>query len=498
MYTPSYRDFLALSRHFNLIPVFTEKLEDTQTPISIYLKMKTAIKGPSFLLESIEENQHSGRYSFIGLDPFIIYRSKNCCGQLISGNGEKRPLNGPPTRAISSLLRQYNVPPVPGTAHFYGGAAGYFAYDIIRSLEKLPPGPPGTLNLPDCLVMFPGTIIVFDHLRKVTKIITLAETANPSKAYQRALQRIDEIKGIINTLRLIRTASKPAKIVPGAIKTNISREKYFKQVEKALNYIKSGDILQVVLSRRYSLPFEDNPLDVFRLLRSSNPSPYMFYLDFGDPVILGTSPEMLVRVTGKTVQTRPIAGTRPRSRDPVRDKEMENDLLRDEKERAEHLMLVDLGRNDLGRVCIPGSVEVPSFMRVERFSHVMHLVSDVKGELAPGTHPLQALEACFPAGTVSGAPKIRAMEIIDELEPCRREIYAGAVGYAGFGNLLDTAIAIRTLVISRGTAHIQAGGGIVADSIPEKEYLETVNKAGALLEALGIDRDREAAHGIND
>lgn len=500
MYNPPYRDFLTLSRRFNLIPVFTEYLEDMETPISTYLKVKTARQGPSFLLESVEGGEHIGRYSFIGLDPLLVYKSKDCLGQVIFNNGNQCSKNGPPTRVISSLVQQFKVPEFPGLVHFHGGAVGYFAYDTVRSLEKLPAAPPDPLDLPDCMVMFPGTVIVFDHARNITKIITLVETANedPSKAYQNALKRLNEVRKLINTIHPIRAAGKPPKVIPGSISTSISRNDYFNRVTKALRYIKAGDILQVVLSRRYSLPYNGSPLDIFRRLRSLNPSPYMFYLDFGDPVILGASPEMLVRVTGKTVQTRPIAGTRPRSDDPKKDKELEKDLLRDEKERAEHLMLVDLGRNDLGRVCTPGSVEVPSFMRVERFSHVMHLVSDVKGILAENTHPLRALEACFPAGTVSGAPKVRAMEIIDELEPCRRGVYAGAVGYAGFGNLLDTAIAIRTLVFSRGMAHIQAGGGIVADSVPEREYQETVNKAGALLQALGIDEDWRTVHGIND
>lgn len=484
MFYPPYRDFITLSRHYNLIPVFTEFPKDTKTPISVYLKIKSAGQGPSFLLVSVE----GGRYSFIGFNPLLCYSSKDCSGKAVYKGGSKHVKNGPPTRVLEQLLRQYRVPETPCSNHFHGGAVGYFAYDMVRSLEKLPAAPPDELNLPDCLVMFPGTIIVFDHLLSVIKIITLAEPGdNPSKAYERAQLHLDNVEKIINGPKPVKKPCKSTFTSSNSLRTNIPREKYFPLVEKALDYIRTGEILQVVLSRRYSLHYAADPFDTFCRLRSLNPSPYMFYLNFGDPVILGTSPEMLVRVTGKTVQTRPIAGTRPRGSDSLKDKELERDLLHDEKERAEHLMLVDLGRNDLGRVCTPGSVEVPSFMRVERFSHVMHLVSDVVGTLAPGKTPLQALEACFPAGTVSGAPKIRAMEIIDELEPARRSVYAGAVGYAGFNNLLDTAIAIRTLVISRGTAHIQAGGGIVADSVPEREYQETVNKAAALLQALGIE-----------
>jgi anthranilate synthase component 1 len=500
---PPFREFLSLSSHFNLIPVSSHDIGDTETPISIYLKLKTSGQGPSFLLESLEGGATHGRYSFIGLDPLLIYKHKNGEGQVtFTVNNQDRVIKkyGPPTRILDSLLSNYKVPEMAGLEHFHGGAVGYFGYDIIRTLERLPTPPPDPIGLPDCIAMIPGTLIVLDHMRNVTKIIVMAEPQKdkPDKAYDRAIKRIEEIKDIISTVHPLQLIQEPLRFNPESIITNLPRKDYFKRVERALEYIKSGDILQVVLSRRYSLPYSGNPLDIFRRLRSLNPSPYMFYLDFGDPVILGASPEMLIRVNKREIYTRPIAGTRPRNKDPRKDKELADELLLDEKERAEHLMLVDLGRNDLGRVCTPGSVEVPDFMRVERFSHVMHLVSDVKGVLGEEISPLQAFEACFPAGTVSGAPKVRAMEIIDELEPCRRGIYAGAVGYAGFNNILDTAISIRTLVFSRKTAHIQAGGGIVADSIPEKEYLETVNKAGALLQAMGIEKERGLVHGIND
>ncbi len=503
MANPPFREFLSLCSHYNLIPVATEDLGDIETPISTYLKIKSSSRGPTFLLESLEDGINKGRYSFIGMDPLLVYKSRDGSGQVTFKNGSSCEQNGTPTKVLDLLLKRFHVPEeMPeelGLSHFFGGAVGYFGYDTVRSLERLPSPPPDPVGLPDCAVMVPETVIVMDHVRNVTKIITMAEPdGNPIEAYNKATTHLNNIKELINTVRPFKAIEKPLVLHIDSLVSSLPREKYFKRVEKALDYIKSGEILQVVLSRRYSIPYAGSPMDIFRRLRSLNPSPYMFYLDFGDPVILGASPEMLVQVKGKTVKTKPIAGTRPRSKDPKRDNELAKELLLDEKERAEHLMLVDLGRNDLGRVCTPGSVKVPNFMQVEKFSHVMHLVSDVKGQLNPDIHPLQALEACFPAGTVSGAPKVRAMEIINELEPCRRGIYAGAVGYVGFNNLLDTAIAIRTLVFSRGTAHIQAGGGIVADSVPEQEYQETVNKAGALLQALGMEEDRRAARGLND
>lgn len=489
MFHPSYNTFAPLSHTYNLIPVFTEYFEDTETPVSIYLKIKATFSGPSFLLESVEQGQTIGRYSFIGFEPWQCYASKGARGRVSSKDGGGTVRDGPPTRVLSSLLNNYNVPVIPGLEHFFGGAVGYFAYDTARYLEKLPAAPPDDLQLPECLVMFPATIVVIDHLRKRVKIITLVTPgSNPKAAYNSATNHLNDIRKVLESNPKVNNRQPKCNLAGDedlSPTVNVGREEFCSMVEKALDYIKAGDILQVVLSRRYTMPCRVDPLDTFRRLRSLNPSPYMFYLDFGDPVILGTSPEMLVKVDGRAIHTRPIAGTRPRGADELRDKELEKDLLLDEKERAEHLMLVDLGRNDLGRVCVPGSVEVPNFMSVERFSHVMHLVSDVQGILSPEKDPIQALEACFPAGTVSGAPKIRAMEIIDELEPCRRGVYAGAVGYAGFGNMLDTAIAIRTVVISGGKAHVQAGAGIVADSVPEKEYLETENKAGALLQALG-------------
>lgn len=489
MTVPSKKDYITMSYEYNLIPVISEHLLDTETPMSIFFKIKQAGYKNTFLLESVEGGK-LGQYSFIGFDPWMTYTSKNCLGQVIL-LGKNLSRNGPPTKVLASLLNEYRLPDMSETNHFYGGAVGYFAYDIIRSLERLPQVPPDHLNLPDCLVMFARTIIVFDHVRNIVKIITLSHPGNnPERKYKQAVTHIENIFRLIKDNVVIKPLDNSFNISLKKVKLSITKKQYLNKVKKALNYIRAGDIFQVVLSRRYSIPYQSNPLDTYRRLRSINPSPYMLYLEYGDTVILGASPEMLVRISNSTVHTRPIAGTRPRTHNQLIDRKLEQELKKDKKENAEHLMLVDLSRNDLGKVCVPGSIRVPDFMFVEKFSHVMHLVSNVTGTLEQGKTPLDAFEACFPAGTVSGAPKIRAMKIIDELETCKRSIYAGAVGYAGFGGILDTAIAIRTMIITGGYAHIQVGSGIVAGSIPEKEYIETVNKAAALLQVLGIEDEQ--------
>ena len=478
---PSREEYLALARKYDVVPVYTDLLADTETPISVYAKLSGS--GPAFLLESADGGAQWGRYSFIGLDPFQQYTNRDQHGTVTGPGNQARVMPGSPAKVLPHLNSSLRPAPMPGLPRFWGGAVGYLGYGVVHSLEPVPRTKPDPLQLPDCLMMWPGTVVVFDHLRHAVKIIVSGpHQGNAEEHYSRSLEKISEI-----TARLQHPSTR--KLGQVADGTSICRsnmdEACFKDIVlKAKEYIVAGDIFQVVLSQRFSTSHRGDPFNLYRKLRSVNPSPYMFYLDFGDPVILGASPEMLVRVEDGMVYTRPIAGTRPRGADDAKDAALAAELLADEKEQSEHVMLVDLGRNDLGRVCKPGSVEVSRFMEVEKFSHVMHLVSDVKGILAPDKTPLDALFSAFPAGTVSGAPKIRAMQIIEELEPEGRGVYAGAVGYLGYNGNLDTAIAIRTMVLTKGQAYIQAGAGIVADSDPASEYHETVNKARVLLELL--------------
>lgn len=485
---PDYENYLSLSRHYNLIPVFTECLADTETPITLFLKLRT--NGPTCLLESVEGGQYLGRYSFIAFDPILTFRSKEGRGEIISPTGITKRADGSPFKVLENLLQSYAVPDVRELPRFYGGSVGFFAYDAVRLLENLPGTPRDELNLPDCVQFFPRRVIIFDHVRHTVTFVVNSTPgeAEPGVAYSRAIEELEEMKAATR-----HPLPPPGEFsLPGKIRVDLPDAEFKQRVEQALEYIRAGEIIQVVLSRRYAVGFEGDDFTVYRRLRSLNPSPYMYYLNVGDVVVIGSSPEMLVRVENGKVTTCPIAGTRPRGSDPAGDRYLADELLADEKERAEHLMLVDLGRNDLGRICTPGSVKVPRFMEIEYFSHVMHIVSRIEGILAPGASALEALMACFPAGTVSGAPKVRAMEIIDELEPSRRGIYAGAVGYVGFNGNMDTAIAIRTLVIKDNTAYIQAGAGIVADSQPQRECEEINGKAKAMFRALGVEERPDA------
>ncbi|RJQ25298.1 MAG: anthranilate synthase component I [Peptococcaceae bacterium] len=483
-------EYLGFSKEYNLIPVWRELLVDLETPITIFKKVSPT--GPAYLLESVEGGENLARYSFIGLDPFMVYRCRGEDGLLADGKGV-REAGGSPLAVLKGLLERYRVPQLSELPRFYGGAVGYLGYDLVRLIEKLPDAAEDDLRLPDCLFVFAGTVLIFDHVRHTLKIVrnSLVD-GDPGAAYDRAETVIEEITAALR--RDLPGEKKSFKVAAdvGLPEANMAREDFTGMVERAKEYIRAGDILQVVLSQRFRVPFKGDCFRVYRNLRAINPSPYLYYLDFrgtfpglGEgPVIIGSSPEMLVRVEGDLAQTCPIAGTRPRGGNPEEDRALACELLADEKERAEHLMLVDLGRNDLGRVCTAGSVQVTRFMEVERYSHVMHLVSAVQGRLEPGRASFDALRACFPAGTVSGAPKVRAMEIIDEMEPTRRGIYAGAIGYLGFGGNMDTAITIRTVLLHEGYAYVQAGAGIVADSDPQREYQETVNKARALLNTL--------------
>lgn len=488
MFYPDSAEYLALSRNFNLIPVYKELRADLDTPISVYLKVVRG--GPSFLLESVEGGESLARYSFIGCDPFLTAVFAD--GEVrLTGGGEKPPGVLPdPFKGLASLMKFYRVPLFEALPRFHGGAVGYLGYDAVRHIEKLPGpavDPAGLLEpaLPEGYFMLPATVLIFDHVKRSLKVVINSEpSGDPAAAYEMAVSKIAVVERALAENVPPRKKPAPAGLQKGGIETNMSRKGFIARVEKAKEYIAAGDILQVVLSQRFKAPYRGDLFAAYRRLRAINPSPYLYFLDFGDIAVAGSSPEMLIRVEGDTVETCPIAGTRPRGRDEAEDLALAAELLSDEKERAEHLMLVDLGRNDLGRVCRAGSVRLTRFMEVEKYSHVMHLVSKVTGRLLPGETALGALAACFPAGTVSGAPKVRAMQIIDEMEPTRRGIYAGAVGYCSFTGNLDTAIAIRTVFTEGGFAYVQAGAGIVADSVPEKEFEETLSKARALLKVL--------------
>ncbi len=503
MAQPPLEEAGRLARQGVEVPVFLELLGDVETPVSAYVKLGG---GPgSFLLESVEGGEHLGRYSFIGLEPDLSITLRDGHAY-ISGALENCTLPlGDPLGLLDDLLTRTRVAHVPGLPRFRGGAVGYLSYDVARFFERLPgPAHPG-LGLPLAVLGIYRTILAFDHLRRTILLMThVAPGGDFARGYEKASAALEEMASRL--ARSIDSDSTPGLRLPGAagaptgagqpanggsvgrfgagFTSNFSREEFECAVQKARAYIAAGDAIQVVLSQRLSVPFSGAPLDLYRALRSINPSPYMYFLDYGDFQIVGSSPEMLVRVEGSTVSVRPIAGTRRRGPDPERDGELARDLAADEKERAEHLMLVDLGRNDVGRVSRVGSVRTPRLMDVERYSHVMHLVSQVEGALREGLRPVDALRAGFPAGTVSGAPKVRAMQIIAELEPDARGPYAGAVGYFGFDGTIDTAIAIRTAVIAGGQAHVQVGAGIVADSLPELEYEETLNKAAAMLRAV--------------
>jgi anthranilate synthase component 1 len=438
-----------------------------------------------FLLESVEGGERLARYSFIGWDPFIVVRGKGnsvwseCQGEIV--RGETQGL-----AALREVSRRFKPVPMPDLPPFLGGGVGYFAYDLIRQFENLPVRAGDDLGIDDYEVMYFSTILAFDHLKHrihiITNIFNDRGGWDLEAKYRDALLRIEQVEK-----RLTMPISLPS---PAALETipepvsNLSVPRYLDNIRTAKSHIRAGDIFQVVLSQRFAMKIRCDPFDIYRALRFINPSPYMFFLRLDSLRLVGASPEMLVKVRDGKVEYGPIAGTRPRGRTPEEDAQLTRELTSDEKERAEHIMLVDLGRNDLGRVCKFGSVRVTDLMRVEKYSHVMHLVSSVEGELREGLDCYHALEACLPAGTVSGAPKVRAMEIIEELEPCRRGVYGGAVGYVDFSGNLDTCIALRTLVIKDGTAYIQAGGGIVADSEPEREYEESVNKASALIRAV--------------
>ena len=491
----SKEEFLELSKKGNLIPVYKEILGDELTPASAYLHLAKKTKY-SFLLESIEGQEKFARFSFIARDPSLIIRTKGKQAEIIRTaktkiKSEKRALKSSPLEIVRELMKDYKAVELPQLPRFYGGMVGFLSYDCVRFFEQLPRKTKDDLNLPDMVMALAADLVIFDHRHHTIKGVSCVHLqprdslAAKIKKYNDAVKKID---GIIKELRqpmaiksLGLSGKKKIKVT-----SNCTQKQYEHMVRAAKQYIYDGDIIQVVLSQRFEAKISVEPFAIYRVLRALNPSPYMFYLNFDGLQLVGASPELLVRCEDGLVETRPIAGTRPRGKTQGEDESFEKELLADPKEKAEHVMLVDLGRNDLGRVCQQGTVKLSEFMAIERYSHVMHIVSNVQGKLRQDKDALDVLEAAFPAGTVSGAPKIRAMEIIEDLEGQRRGPYAGAVGYFSFSKNLDTCITIRTIVVHRGKAYVQAGAGIVADSHPATEYQETVNKARAQIRAIEL------------
>jgi len=492
MLQPDFNQFSRLAREATLVPVVKSVSADLLTPVSAFLAI--AEKEPhAFLLESIERGEQIGRYTFLGARPYMRVRASGGKVEVErNGRTEKRP--GNVFQVVKETLRAHHLASVPGLPPFTAGAVGYFAYDVVRQLEKIGEHAKDDLLLPDAELMFFDRLLAFDHLRHQIHIVAAADVSRekPRRAYERAVRDIGRIeKQLASGLRsrLWQKTVKP-KTPRLKIHSGTSQAKFIRSVERCKEYIAAGDIFQVVLSQRLDFIPGAEPFDLYRALRQVNPSPYLYFLRMGETQILGSSPEMLVRVTGRKLEYRPIAGTHPRGRDEAEDRRLEEQMRNDEKERAEHVMLVDLGRNDLGRVSEYGSVKVKDLMYVERYSHVMHLVSALEGILKKDLGALDAFAACFPAGTLSGAPKVRAMQIIEELEPVRRGIYGGSVLYADFAGNLDSCIGIRTMLMQGKHAYLQAGAGIVADSDPASEFQETMNKAQALLRAVEMARGR--------
>lgn len=488
----SFEEFKAWSAAGNVIPVVESMLADAETPVSVYLRLRE--ESPySFLLESVEGGEKIGRYSFIGYNPFMSFSVTGRKFSIETYHDDVSVLpslvseENHPLEALKTIFRHIKTVPIPGLPRFSGGAVGYFGYESVQLVEAIPVGKDDELLIPDICLKFYDVVLVFDNLRHRLFLISNAylHSANLSEKelrgeYEKAVAEITILQSILQKPVPLHLGSAQA---DGGIEQTTQREKFLDNVNRARSYIEEGDIFQVVLSQRMKQKGKFQSFDLYRTLRDVNPSPYMYFLNFKEFSIIGSSPEMLVRVEHGVVETRPIAGTRRRGKSLEEDKRLEQELLQDPKERAEHLMLVDLGRNDLGRICGFGSVEVDQFMEVERYSHVMHIVSNIRGTLRSGMTPVDALYSCFPAGTLSGAPKIRAMEIIAELEPVRRGVYGGAISYIDFSGNLDSCIAIRTMVAKDSTVYFQAGAGVVFDSKPEREYEETLEKLGANLQA---------------
>ncbi|HEX9021273.1 MAG TPA: anthranilate synthase component I [Nitrospirota bacterium] len=487
MFRPSLEEFKQKAKLGNLIPVYREILADRETPVSAFQKIDD--RRNSFFLESMEGGEKWARYSFLGSRPSVIIKTSGRTGEVIrGGRTEKLTFDCDPLETVKNVLTEYRPVPDPSLPRFFGGAVGFMGYDVVRFFEELPFRDKKGLDVPDVFFMITDTLVIFDNITHMIKVVSNAhiDGRSATAAYREATAKIDalvkKLRGKGPGTRGREKAGKRSKNVQ--LTSNFTQAAYEQAVLKAKEYIKAGDIFQVVPSQRFRARIHTEPFEIYRALRLINPSPYMYFLRCGDATVVGASPEVMVRLEGDRIDLRPIAGTRKRGATEEEDTALADELLADPKERAEHIMLVDLGRNDVGRVSEAGTVFVSELMVIERYSHVMHIVSNVRGRLSAGRDAYDVIRACFPAGTVSGAPKIRAMEIIDELEPTRRGPYAGAVGYFGFSGNMDTCITIRTLVIKDGIAYIQAGGGVVADSVPSAEYQETVNKAKAMMRAV--------------
>ncbi len=500
LYYPTFEQFCRLARGVNLVPVFRRLVSDSLTPVSAFHKLDAG--RCSCLAESVIGGEKVGRYSFLAVDPFLEIEAYDHRVTISSPSGvsasgapilETRQFDSPnPLRVLREQVESFRAAHLPGLPPFCSGAVGYAGYDVVRYLEHLPNAPPDDRHVPDLAFAFYDQMVVFDHVAKTIIVVAMArlDEANSDlrKAYDRACRRVDHL--------VEQLAHNPCDLEPVDISTagevsipyesNFTQEQFEQAVRKCVQYIRAGDIFQVVFSQRLKVPIRAHPFEIYRTLRVVNPSPFMFYVRSPSVTLVGSSPEILVRVVGRQVTTRPLAGTRPRGATDEEDQRLAEELLADPKERAEHVMLVDLGRNDVGRVARYGTVKLSDVMTVERYSHVMHITSNVTGELVAGKTAFDALEACLPAGTVSGAPKVRAMEIIDEIEPHRRGPYAGAVGYIDFNGNMDTCIALRTIVIQGNKAYVQAGAGIVADSVPQREWQETLNKAKGMLKAIEL------------
>ncbi len=493
-YFPDRKTFVEKAARGNLVPVWKELVADQETPVSAYARLRTALrarggKAYTFLLESVEGGEHIGRYSFLGGDPRVIFRARGRSVEIVHTGGETKHLRDvDPLNELKALMAQYKPVPDPALPRFFGGAVGYLGYDAICQFEpRVPLSKGADHGMPDMEYAITDTILIFDRVRHTVKVVVNATIdGNAEKAYGDAVKRIDELCAHLSQPVPNVLMDAHEKAAPLEAKSNMTREEFVAAVLKGKEYIKAGDIIQVVLSQRFQVDYDGDPLDLYRAIRSLNPSPYQYCLEFGELSVVGSSPEVHVRCEDGLAEVRPIAGTRPRGADVARDNQLAEELLADPKERAEHIMLVDLGRNDLGRVCTYGSVRVPELMVIERYSHVMHIVSDVTGTLSSEYDAYDLMRATFPAGTVSGAPKIRAMEIIAELEKDRRGLYSGTVGYFSFTGNLDSCITIRTAILDGKRAYVQAGAGIVADSNPDSEYEETRNKARGMLTALAL------------
>ncbi len=493
MIIPDFDTFQQLARAGAVIPVYRELLADMETPLGIYARF--ADSPCSFLLESVEGGENLARYSFIGADPWMVFQSKDRNITITTRNGGTEQFSVPdsPFEELRRRMNAFTAVKLPGLPRFTGGAVGYISYDAVRFFEDIPQNNPDDLDLPELYFVLTKSLVVFDHVQH--KLLVVANACCDGRPVREVYDEARETLARIENILMQPMPFRPIEPLNTAALTaldhknppsNFSPDEFAAVVERCKEYIRAGDIIQVVPSQRFEFPTSASPLNLYRALRCVNPSPYMFLLNFNDMALVGSSPEVMVRVEDRDIELRPIAGTRRRGLAEEEDRALEAELLADDKERAEHVMLVDLGRNDVGRVSEFNSVHVPELMIIERYSHVMHIVSDVRGTLLPGKDVFDVLAATFPAGTVSGAPKIRAMQIIDEMEKCRRGPYAGTVCYLGYDSNLDSCITIRTIVMKNGTAYVQAGAGIVADSKPELEYQETVNKARGMIKAIKL------------